>query len=49
VYAQQYFKICKEIELKLDKEHWYEDVPYSTETSEERKVTHLMGSTSANQ
>jgi uncharacterized membrane protein len=33
--------MCKEIGVKLDKEHWYEDVTKSTETRHEGKVTIL--------
>ena len=32
---------CKRIRIKLDKEHWYEHVPKSAETSQEGKVTIL--------
>jgi len=31
--------ICKETGAKLDKEHWYDHVPNSVETSHEGKVT----------
>ena len=33
VCAQLHFNICKEAGAKLDKEHWYEHVPKSVETS----------------
>jgi hypothetical protein len=41
VCAQLHFNICKETGVKLDKKHWYEDVPKSIETSQEGKVTIL--------
>jgi hypothetical protein len=41
VCAQLYFNICKEIGVKLDKEHWHKHVVESAETSEEGKVTIL--------
>jgi hypothetical protein len=39
--AQLHFNICKEIEVKLDKKHWYEHVPKSVQTRQEGKVTTL--------
>jgi hypothetical protein len=36
-----HFNICKEIGVKLDKEHRYEHVPKSVETSHKGKVTIL--------
>jgi hypothetical protein len=41
VCAQLHFNICKEIRVKLDKEHWYEHVPELVETSPEGKVAIL--------
>jgi ribosome-associated translation inhibitor RaiA len=41
VCAQLHFNICKEIGVKLGKEHWYDRVPKSVETSVECKVTIL--------
>jgi hypothetical protein len=41
VCAQLHFKVCKEIGVKLDNEHWYEHVPKLVETSREGKVTVL--------
>ena len=35
------FNKCKETGVKLDKQHWYEHVTKSVETSEEGKVTIL--------
>ena len=39
--TQIHFNICMEIGAKLDKEHWYEQVPKSVETSQEGKITIL--------
>jgi hypothetical protein len=39
--AQRHFPTCNEIRVKLRKEHWYEHVPKSLETSHESKVTML--------
>jgi hypothetical protein len=39
VCAQLHFNICKEITVKLDKEHWYDHVPKLVETSHKLKVT----------
>jgi hypothetical protein len=36
--AQIRFKVCKEIEVKLDNEHWYQHVPKLEETIPESKV-----------
>ena len=41
VSAQLHFNICKETGIKLDKKHWYEQVPKSVETSQGGKVTTL--------
>jgi hypothetical protein len=41
VRAQPHYNICKELEVKLDSELWYEHVPKSVETSQVRKVTVL--------
>jgi hypothetical protein len=41
VCAQLHFNICKKTGLKLDKNHWYEHVPKSIETSQGGKVTIL--------
>jgi len=41
VCAQVHFNICKEIGVNLDKEHWYDRVPKSTETSHEVEDTTL--------
>ena len=41
VCAQVHFNTCNKIWVKLDKEHWYEYVPKSVETSQEGKVTIL--------
>jgi hypothetical protein len=38
---QLHFNICTEIGVKLDNEHWYENVPKLVETSQECKVTIL--------
>lgn len=43
-----HFNICKEIEIKLDSEHWHEDVPKSIQTSHGGKVTTLWNQTGAN-
>jgi predicted hydrocarbon binding protein len=42
VCAQLHFTICKEIGVKLDKEHWYENVPKLVEPSHESKVNVLL-------
>jgi len=39
--AQLNFNICHEIGIKLDKEHWYEQVPKLAERSREYKITIL--------
>jgi hypothetical protein len=39
--AQPHFYICKEIWIKLDRKHGYEQVPKSEETSQEGKVNTL--------
>jgi hypothetical protein len=39
--AQLHFTICKEINVKLENEHWYEHVPKLLERSHEGKVTTL--------
>ena len=39
--AQLHFNMCKEIWVKLDNEHWYQNVPKSVEISVECKVTIL--------
>ena len=39
--AQLHFDICKKTGVKLDKEHWYDHVPKSVETSHEGKVITL--------
>jgi len=39
--AQIPFIICKETGVQLDKNHWYEHVPKSAETSQGGKVTIL--------
>jgi hypothetical protein len=36
-----HFNICKEREVKLDREHWYQRVRTLAETSQEGKVTIL--------
>jgi len=41
VCAQLHFNICKETGIQLDKQHWYERVPKSVETSQGGKVTIL--------
>jgi len=41
VCAQLHFNICMETGVTLDKEHWYDHVPKSVETSHECKVTIL--------
>jgi hypothetical protein len=41
VSTQLHFNICKEIQVKLDSELWYEHVPQSVETNHESKVTIL--------
>jgi len=41
VCEQLHFNICKETGVQLDKNHWYEHVPKSVETSQGRKVTIL--------
>jgi hypothetical protein len=41
VSAQLHFNLCKEIGVQLDKNHWYEHVPKSVETSRGGKVTIL--------
>ena len=41
VSPQLHFNICKETEVKLDKEHWCQHVPESVETSREGKVNVL--------
>ena len=38
---QLHFSICKEIEVQLDKKHWYEHVPKSVGTRQGDKVTIL--------
>jgi len=42
LYAQLHFPIYKEIGVKLRKEHWYEHIPKSLETSHEIEVTILL-------
>ena len=39
VSEQLHFNICKETVVQLDKNHWYESVPKSVETSQGGKVT----------
>ena len=39
--AQLHFNTCKETGVQLDKNHWYEHVPKSVETSQRGKVTIL--------
>jgi hypothetical protein len=39
VCAQMRFNICKETGVKLEKEHWYKNVPKSVEITHESKVT----------
>jgi hypothetical protein len=39
--AEQLYNICKEIGVKLNKEHWDEHIPKSVETSIEGQVTIL--------
>ena len=39
--AQLYYNICKEREVKVENEHWYDHVPKRVETSHEGKVTIL--------
>jgi len=39
--AEQRFKMCKEVGLKLDIKHWYDHVPKSVETSHKAKVAIL--------
>jgi hypothetical protein len=39
--AQLRFNICKEMEVKLDNEHWYNRVTKAIETSHEGKVNIL--------
>jgi hypothetical protein len=41
VCAQLHFNICKELEIKLDSDLWYENIPKSVETSQVGKVTVL--------
>ena len=41
VCAQLHFNICKETGVQLNKQHWYEHVPKSVETSQGDKVTIL--------
>jgi len=41
VCAQLHFNICKEIRVKLENKHWYDNVPNSGEKSREAKVTIL--------
>jgi len=41
VCAQLHFNICKETGVQFDKNHWYEHVPKSVETSQGGKVTIL--------
>jgi hypothetical protein len=41
VSAQMSFNICNESGLQLDKQHWYEHVPKSVETSRGGKVNIL--------
>jgi hypothetical protein len=41
VSAQLHFNICKESGVQLDKNHWYEHVPKSVQTSRGGKVTIL--------
>ena len=41
VSPQLHFNICKETEVKLDKEHWCQHVPESVQTSREGKVNVL--------
>ena len=40
--------MCKEIGVKLDKQHHYQNVTKSVKTSHERKVTILQKSVTAN-
>ena len=39
VCAEPLFNTCKDMWLKLDKEHWYKNVPKSVEIISESKVT----------
>ena len=39
--AKLHFKICNETGVQFDKNHWYEHVPKSVETSQEGKVAIL--------
>ena len=39
--AQLHFNTCKEIRVKLDNKHWYDNVPNAVETTHEVKVTIL--------
>jgi len=41
VCAQLHFNICREAGVQLDKQHWYENVPKSVDTSKGGKVTIL--------
>ena len=41
MFAQLHFNICKETWVQLEKKHWYEHVPKSTEKSQGGKVTIL--------
>ena len=41
VCAEQHFDICKEIRVKLEKEHWYDRVRKSVEASHKGKVNIL--------
>jgi hypothetical protein len=41
VCAQLHFNVCKELGVKLDKEHWYEHVQKPVETSHEGNVITL--------
>jgi hypothetical protein len=47
VSAELHFNICKEIGVQLDKEHWYEHVPKSVETTQGGKITILWNQVQA--
>jgi hypothetical protein len=38
--AQLHFNLCKEIGVKLDKEHWYDHVSKSVEASQRVRLPH---------
>ena len=41
MYGLVHFNMCKEIGVKLENKHWYDNVPKSVETSHEGKIAVL--------